>query len=38
MLARCDNAAVVAIINKGQSKDKEAMHLARCLAFIQAEH
>ncbi len=38
VLARCDNAAVVAIINKGKSKDKEAMHLARCLAFIQAEH
>ena len=38
VLARCDNAAVVATINKGPSRNKEAMHLARCLAFILAEH
>ncbi len=31
-------SAVVAIINKGLSRDKEAMHLARCLAFFLAEH
>ncbi len=37
VLARCDNAAVVSIIGKGTSRDKEAMHLARCLAFFQAE-
>ncbi len=37
VLARCDNAAVVTIIGKGSSRDKEAMHLVRCLAFIQAE-
>ena len=37
VLARCDNAAVVSIIGKGSSRDKEAMHLARCLAFFQAE-
>lgn len=32
----CDNAAVVAILNSGDSKDNEAMHLCRCLAFITA--
>ena len=34
--ALCDNAAVVAIINWGNSCDQEVMHLMRCLAFIQA--
>ena len=29
----CDNAAVVAIINLGRSKDNRAMHLMRCLTF-----
>ena len=33
----CDNAAVVAIINSGRSKDKLAMHLLRCLFFFAAE-
>ena len=28
------NAAVVAIINSGSSKDAEVMHLVRCLAFV----
>ncbi len=37
VLARCDNTAVVSIIGKGSSRDREAMHLARCLAFVQAE-
>ena len=37
ILARCDNAAVVAIINQGNSKDPECMHLMRCLAFIAAQ-
>ena len=32
----CDNAAVVAILNKNSSKDSEIMHLIRCLAFITA--
>ena len=36
--ARCDNAAVVAIINRGSSKDQEVMHLMRCLAFIAARY
>ena len=31
---RCDNMAVVSIVNHGSSKNHEAMHLARCLAFI----
>ena len=34
----CDNIAVVSIINKGSSRDKDAMHLARCLAFVQAKY
>ena len=36
MQVLCDNEAVVAIINQGTSKDPEAMHLVRCLAFIMA--
>lgn len=36
--ARCDNAAVVDIVNSGSSKDSDAMHLQRCLAFIVAKH
>ena len=35
--ARCGNSAVVAIVNSGSSKNAEAMHLARCLAFITAK-
>ena len=31
---QCDNTAVVSIVNHGTSKNKEAMHLARCLAFV----
>ena len=38
IIAQCDNAAVVAIINSGTSKDCEAMHLMRCLAFISAKY
>ena len=34
--ARCDNSAVVAILNWGNSNDSEVMHLIRCLAFIKA--
>ena len=34
--ACCDNAAVVAMINWGSSKDQEVMHLMRYLAFIAA--
>ncbi len=34
---RCDNAAVVAILRSGTSKDKLTTHLMRCLAFFRAE-
>ena len=34
--ARCDNQAVVEIINWRSSKDQEAMHLLRCLSFAEA--
>ena len=37
VLIQCDNAAVVAIINSGSSKDAEVMHLVRCLAFVAAK-
>lgn len=37
VLARCDNAAVVAIINSGSSKDVDVMHLMRYLAFVAAK-
>lgn len=36
--AECDNTAVVAIVNSGTSREPEAMHLLRCLAFLEAEH
>ncbi len=35
--ARCDNmAVVVATIKAGTCKESKAMHLMRCLAFIEA--
>ena len=34
--AWCDNSAVVAIVNSGSSRNPEAMHLRRCLAFLEA--
>ena len=37
VLARCDNMAVVAIVNNGSSKEAEAMHLRRCLSFLEAK-
>ena len=37
IMAQCDNAAVVAIINSGTNKDCEAMLLVCCLAFISAK-
>jgi len=36
VLSRCDNAAVVAIVNSGRSKMDRAMHLMRCLFFLLA--
>ena len=38
VMFRCDNAAVVAIINSGRSKDKLVMHLMRCLSFFGARY
>ena len=38
ILCRSDNAAVVAIINSGRSKDPLAMHLMRSLFFLAAKH
>ncbi len=36
VLCRCDNMAVVAIINLGRSRMDKAMHLMRCLSFFLA--
>ena len=36
ILCRCDNAAVVAIIRSGSSKNERAMHLMRSLSFLAA--
>ncbi len=33
----CDNAAVVSIVNHGSTRDKQAMHLTRCLAFTMTK-
>ena len=37
MTCRCDNAAVVAIVNSGRSKMDRAMHLMRYLSFFLAK-
>jgi hypothetical protein len=37
ILARCDNTAVVAIVNSGTSRNPQAMNLMRCLAFLSAK-
>ena len=34
VLCKCDNMAVVAIINSGRSRMDKAMHLMRCLSFF----
>ncbi len=36
--ARCDNTAVVAIVNSGTSKNPHAMNLVRCLSFLAATY
>ena len=33
----CDNSAVVDIVNKGDSKELEVVHLMRCLSFFKAK-
>ena len=35
--ARCDNQSVMATINTGSCREAEAMHLRRCLAFLEAK-
>ena len=35
---KCDNTAVVAIINSGRSKEHRAMHFMRCLFFFLAQY
>ena len=37
VVAHCNNMAVVAIVNSGSSREAEAMHLRRCLAFLEAK-
>ena len=37
VVAWCDNMAVVAIVNSWSSRKAEAMHLRRCLAFLEAK-
>ena len=34
VLCRCDNAAVVSIVNSGRSRMDRVMHLMRCLSFF----
>ena len=34
--ARCDNMAVVAVLETRTSKERDVMHLLRCLAFLEA--
>ncbi len=36
VVVHCDNQAVVCVVNSGYSKDKDMMHLLRCLFFIRA--
>ena len=38
VMARCDNAAVVAVLNKGPSKEADIMQLLWCMSFIQAKY
>lgn len=35
---RCDNAAVVAVLRSGRSRDERVMHLMRSLFFFLAQH
>ena len=35
--AQCDNTTVVEIVNSGPCLEPEAMHLRRCLAFLEAQ-
>ena len=35
---RCDNAAVVAVVNSGKAKDSTLLHLLQCLFFVAAHY
>lgn len=35
---QCDNEAVVAILGSRTSREPEAMHMLRCLAFLEAKY
>lgn len=37
IVCKCDNMSVVEVINSGYSRDKELIHLLRCMFFIN-EH
>ena len=37
VMSYCNNAAVVAILNKGDSKEPQVMHLMWCLAFLKVK-
>ena len=37
-MARCDNEAVVTVINSRYSSDKYLVQMFRCLFFIEAQH
>lgn len=36
--AQCDNMAVVTMVNNHTGREAEAMHLLRCLAFLEAKY
>ena len=36
VVVHCDNQAAVCVVNVGYSRDKDMMHLMRCLFFIRA--
>ena len=38
VLCHCDNRAVVDVVNSGYSRDRDMMHLLRCLFFISEHH
>ena len=38
VLCQCDNRAVVDVVNSGYSRDRDMMHLLRCLFFISEHH
>ena len=37
VMSYCNNAALVVILNKGDCKELQVMHLVQCLAFLKAK-